>query len=90
MKFSALRITKTFFRKKHLCGSQLIDIVLREIFYLNIYFRTMRWSYIVNGLRKLNKDEFSGLLVSGIIRKQIKTIESIMNIYFYNKSINRK
>ena len=42
----------------------------------------MRWPYIVNGLRKLNKDEFSGLFVPGIIRKQIKTIESIMNIYF--------
>ena len=42
----------------------------------------MRWSYIVNGLRKLNKDDFSGLLVSGIIRKQIKAIESTMNIYF--------
>ena len=42
----------------------------------------MRWSYIVNGLRKLNKDEFSGLLVPGIPRKQIKTIESTMNIYF--------
>ena len=41
----------------------------------------MRLSYIVNGLRKLNKD-YSGLLVSGIIRKQIKTIESTMNIYF--------
>ena len=57
-------------------------MVLKEIFYLNIYFRTMRWSYTVNGLRKLNKDEFSGLLVSGIIRKQMETIESILNIYF--------
>ena len=57
-------------------------MVLKEIFYLNIYFRTMRWSYTVNGLRKLNKDEFSGLLVSGIIRKQMETIESTLNIYF--------
>ena len=57
-------------------------MVLKEIFYLNIHFRTMRWSYTVNGLRKLNKDEFSGLLVSGIIRKQMETIESTLNIYF--------
>ena len=57
-------------------------MVLKEIFYLHIYFRTMRWSYTVNGLRKLNKDEFSGLLVSGIIRKQMETIESTSNIYF--------
>ena len=42
----------------------------------------MRLSYIVNDLRKLNKDYYSGLLVSGIIRKQIKTIESTMNMYF--------
>ena len=57
-------------------------MVLKETFYLHIYFRTMRWSYTVNGLRKLNKDEFSGLLVSGIIRKQMETIESTLNIYF--------
>ena len=57
-------------------------MVLRETFDLNIYFRTMRWSYIVKVLRKLNKDEFSGLLVSGFIRKQIKTIESTLNIHF--------
>ena len=57
-------------------------MVLREIFDLNIHFRTMRWSYIVNVLRKLNKDEFSGLLVSGIMMKQIETIESTLNIYF--------
>ena len=42
----------------------------------------MRWSYIVNSLRKLNRDEYSGLPVSGIIRKQRKTIESTMNINF--------
>ena len=65
-------------------------MVLRETFDLNIYFRTMRWSYIVKVLRKLNKDEFSGLLVSGFIRKQIKTIESNLNIHFKNKLINRK
>ena len=58
-------------------GSQLIDMVLREISDLNIYLGAMRWSYIVNVLRKMNKDEFSGLLVSGIIRKQIKTIEKL-------------
>ena len=57
-------------------------MVLRETFDLNIYFRSMRWSYIVKVLRKLNKDEFSGLLVSGFIRKQIKTIESTLNIHF--------
>ena len=57
-------------------------MVLREIFDLNIYFRTMRWSYIVNVLRKLNEDEFSDFLVSGIIRKQMKAIESTLNIYF--------
>ena len=33
-------------------------------------------------MRKLNKDEFSGLLVLVIIRKQIKTIESTLTIYF--------
>ena len=80
MKFSGLEI---FFlkkkRKKNPYGSLLI---LRVIFDLNIYFKTMRWSYIVNVLRKLSKDEFSGLLVSGIIRKQIKTIESTLIIYF--------
>ena len=65
--------------KKNPYGSLLI---LRVIFDLNIYFKTMRWSYIVNVLRKLSKDEFSGLLVSGIIRKQIKTIESTLIIYF--------
>ena len=47
----------------------------KEIFCVNIYFRIMRWSYIVNVLRKLNKDEFSRLLVSEIIRKYIKTIK---------------
>ena len=57
-------------------------MVLRETFDFNIYFRTMRWSYIVKVLRKLNKDEFSGLLVSAFIRKQIKTIESTLNIHF--------
>ena len=57
-------------------------MVLRETFDLNIYFRTMRWSYIVKVLRKLNKDEFSGLLDSGFISKQIKTIESTLNIHF--------
>ena len=57
-------------------------MVLREIFDLNIYFGTMRWVYIVNVLRILNEDEFSGLLVSRIIRKQIKTTESTLNIYF--------
>ena len=57
-------------------------MVLKEIFYSNIYFRTMRWSYIVNGLRTLNKDEFSGLIVSGIIRKQMEITESTLNIYF--------
>ena len=56
-------------------------MVLKEIFDLNIYFRTMRWSYTVNVFRKLNRGEFSGLLVSGIIRKQIKTIESALTIY---------
>ena len=50
-------------------------MVLKEIFDFNIYFVTMRWSYIVNVLRKLNKDEFSGLLVSEIIKKYIKTIK---------------
>ena len=45
-------------------------MTLREIFDLHIYFRPMRWSYIVNGLRKLNKDEFSCLLISEIIGKQ--------------------
>ena len=49
-------------------------MVLREILYLNIYFRTMRWSYIVIVLRKLNKDEFSGLLISGFIGKLINII----------------
>ena len=84
MKFSGLKITKfLYIKKKHPYGSQLIDIVLREIFDWNIYIRAMRWSYIVNGLRKLNKDEYSGLPVSGIIRKQRKTIESTMNIYFW-------
>ena len=58
-------------------------MVLREIFDWNIYIRAMRWSYIVNGLRKLNRDEYSGLPVSGIIRKQRKTIESTMNINFW-------
>ena len=57
-------------------------MVLREIFDWNIYFKSLRWSYIINGLRRLNKDDYSGLPVSGIIRKQIKTIESTMNIYF--------
>ena len=57
-------------------------MVLREIFDLNIYFGTMRWVYIVNVLRILNEDEFSVLLVSRIIRKQIKTTESTLNIYF--------
>ena len=57
-------------------------MVLREIFDLNVYFRTMRYAYIVNVLRKLNKDEFSNLLVLGIIRKQIKTIETTLTIYF--------
>ena len=57
-------------------------MVLREIFDLNIYFGTMRWLYIVNVLRILNEDEFSGLHVSRIIRKQIKTTESTLNIYF--------
>ena len=52
-------------------------MVSRAIFDLNIYFRTIR-SYIVNVLRKLNKDEFSSLLVSGVIRKQIKTTESYL------------
>ena len=56
-------------------------MVLKEIFDLNIYFRTMRWSYTVNVFRKLNRGEFSDLLVSGIIRKQIKTIESALTIY---------
>ena len=50
-------------------------MVLRQMLDLNIHLRTMRWSNIINGLRKLNKDEFSGLLVLGIKRKQIKTIE---------------
>ena len=50
----------------------------------------MRWSFIVNGLRKLNEDEFSGFLVSGIVKKQIKTIELTKNIYFQHKLINRK
>ena len=81
MKFSGLKITN-FFLKKHLYGRKLIDMVLREIFDLNIYFGTMRWLYIVNVLRILNEDEFSGLLVSRIIRKQIKTTESTLNIYF--------
>ena len=49
-----------------------------------------RWSYIVNVLRKLNKDEFSGLLVSGIFRKQIKTIELTLIIYFQHRLIHRK
>ena len=57
-------------------------MLLGEIFDLYIYFRTMMWSYIANGLRKLNRDEFSGLTVSGVIRKQIKTVELAMNIYF--------
>ena len=57
-------------------------MVLREIFDVNVYFRTMRYAYIVNVLRKQNKDEFSNLLVLGIIRKQIKTIETTLTIYF--------
>ena len=56
-------------------------MVLREIFYLNIYFRTMRWSYIVIVLRKLNKDEFSGLLISGFIRKINKYNISGFSVY---------
>ena len=79
MKFSGLEIFFFLKKKKNPYGSLLI---LRVIFDLNIYFKTMRWSYIVNVLRKLSKDEFSGLLVSGIIRKQIKTIESTLIIYF--------
>ena len=80
MKFSGLKITKI--TKKHFYGSQLTDMVLREIFDLNTYFRTMRWLYIVTVLRKLNKDEFSGLLVSRFTRNQIKTIELTSTIYF--------
>ena len=57
-------------------------MLLGKIFDLNIYFRTMMRSYIANGLRKLNKDEFSALIASGVIRKQIKTVELAMNIYF--------
>ena len=57
-------------------------MLLGKIFDLNIYFRTMMRSYIANGLRKLNKDEFSGLIASGVIIKQIKTVELAMNIYF--------
>ena len=53
----------------------LVKQTKKEIFYVNIYFRIMRWSYIVNVLRKLNKDAFSRLLVSEIIRKYIKTIK---------------
>ena len=49
-----LKITNRI--KKYFYGSQLIDMALREIFDLNIYFRTMSWSYIVNAVRKLNKD----------------------------------
>ena len=30
----------------------------------------------------MNKDEFSGLIVSEMIGKQIKTIESTLTIYF--------
>ena len=50
-------------------------MVLREIFDLNISFRTIRGSYIVNGLRKLNKDEFSDLLASGNISFNKKYID---------------
>ena len=56
-------------------------MVLREIFDLNIYFRTMRWSYIVIILRKLNKDEFSGLPISGFIRKINKYNISGFSVY---------
>ena len=56
-------------------------MVLKEIYDLNIYFRTMRWSYMASFLRKLIK-YFFGLLISGIITKQIETIESTLNTYF--------